>query len=711
MRPDTNTKELARPESGWREPLRAGRSAGRMAARLGVICALALLPGAAQAQTAVDLRTQGKDVDFSGASSTRPAQTGTSLPATCNVGAAFFLSGAPAGSNWYGCTATNTWSVQGGGAASFPAMAVSAGTTVLTIGATCSTLSPCNVRVSTTVYAFTSAVSATLVTGTGTAFVYVDTSGNLTVGHNFGAGNLTCTGACVALNGITAFPPDAIPVWSWGAIGGVWNVNGGTDQRAFLSQKVVTCGTNLQCTNSGNGLTINAPVGLTSVNGTTQQISAATAAGVVTLSLPSNLLLPSGTIFPASIPSSVVSDTNVTGSLSGNVLTLGWAGTLAKSRLLSTVVYTDQSNSWSAGTQDFHLAAHTLPARNGLTAAIPSTCAVGEEYFATDATAGQNKFLCTSTNTWTQQSGGGSGGGGGITGVNGTTQQISTVTASGVVTLSLPSDLLLPSGTIFPAAVPTSVSNDTNVTGSISGNVLTFGWSGTLAKSRLLSTVVYTDQSNTWSAGTQDFHLAPHTLPAQNGLTAALPSSCTVGEEYFAVDARAGQNKYLCTAANTWTQQSGAGQLTAPLVDFADHSSTATSSTQTLTSVTLPAGAMGANNNYAILAISGLQATTGNSIALSFGSTTVLLGNNSSTLGLGSGTTFLVECTVIRTGSSAQKISCISGLGQNLAGPYVAFTTGSENLSANVVVTVSASTNGNAGDVVLKTLELRPVNF
>ena len=47
---------------------------------------------------------------------------------------------------------------------------------------------------------------------------------------------------------------------------------------------------------------------------------------------------------------------------------------------------------------------------------------------------------------------------------------------------------------------------------------------------------------------------ATHTLPSKAGTTALLPSTCTQGEEYFATDAIAGQNKYYCAAANTWTQ-------------------------------------------------------------------------------------------------------------------------------------------------------------
>jgi hypothetical protein len=77
------------------------------------LMAVASLPAAAQTQ--VDLRTQSKSVDFTAASSTRPLKTGASLPATCTLGEMFFKTDAPAGMNVYGCTAGNTWTLQGGG--------------------------------------------------------------------------------------------------------------------------------------------------------------------------------------------------------------------------------------------------------------------------------------------------------------------------------------------------------------------------------------------------------------------------------------------------------------------------------------------------------------------------------------------------------------------------------------------------------------------
>jgi len=67
----------------------------------------------AGSQTLVDLRTQAKSVDFSAAGSTKPMQTGSSLPSNCAVGQFFFLTSAPAGSNVYACNPANTWTVEG----------------------------------------------------------------------------------------------------------------------------------------------------------------------------------------------------------------------------------------------------------------------------------------------------------------------------------------------------------------------------------------------------------------------------------------------------------------------------------------------------------------------------------------------------------------------------------------------------------------------
>jgi hypothetical protein len=213
---------------------------------------LALLCGGAlQAQiTQIDLRLQSKDVDFSAANLTKPFKSGTGFPSTCSVGEMFYKLDASAGANLYACTALNSWTLEqgsgGGGASSASQLSDFAVTrtsaTTLGIGANCSVSTPCQVRFGSLVYSFGSGATVTISAGSGLAFVYVSSSGALTVGHNVTA---SCNTGCVAQSGVTAFPGDAIPLFSWSATGGAWDVNGGADQRAFLSSKAVTAGAGL----------------------------------------------------------------------------------------------------------------------------------------------------------------------------------------------------------------------------------------------------------------------------------------------------------------------------------------------------------------------------------------------------------------------------------------------------------------------------------
>ncbi|MDP8982996.1 MAG: hypothetical protein M3O35_20660 [Acidobacteriota bacterium] len=92
----------------------------------------------AQNQTLVDLRTQTKSVDFSGANTTRPFKTGTPLPATCAVGEMFYKSDAPPGANLYGCTSLNNWTLQSSGAGSLPSLSGNAGKVLSTDGSSVS---------------------------------------------------------------------------------------------------------------------------------------------------------------------------------------------------------------------------------------------------------------------------------------------------------------------------------------------------------------------------------------------------------------------------------------------------------------------------------------------------------------------------------------------------------------------------------------------
>jgi hypothetical protein len=57
------------------------------------------------AQTQVDLRTQSKSVDFTGAALTKPARSANSLPGTCTAGEMFYLNSA----GMYYCPTANNW--------------------------------------------------------------------------------------------------------------------------------------------------------------------------------------------------------------------------------------------------------------------------------------------------------------------------------------------------------------------------------------------------------------------------------------------------------------------------------------------------------------------------------------------------------------------------------------------------------------------------
>lgn len=99
-----------------------------------------------------------------------------------------------------------------------------------------------------------------------------------------------------------------------------------------------------------------------------------------------------------------------------------WTKLVAESRSL-TIAGTANEIASSAGAQDLsadrtwtlslpstlNLTSKTVRIPNGTT--LPGTCTVGDQFMDTDATIGQQFYLCTATNTWTLQ---GDGGGAGV---------------------------------------------------------------------------------------------------------------------------------------------------------------------------------------------------------------------------------------------------------------------------------------------------------
>jgi hypothetical protein len=137
-------------------------------------------------QTAIDLKSQSRQVDFGGAPATRVSKTGTSLPPVCEVGQSFFKSDAAPGLNLYGCTATNVWSLLGDGGGS-----------------------AANALTSTTTFPFTNRVlrsdgTTRLVKS---SICEIDDTGNMVCPGSVASGDGVATGYVEALAGTTPADP------------------------------------------------------------------------------------------------------------------------------------------------------------------------------------------------------------------------------------------------------------------------------------------------------------------------------------------------------------------------------------------------------------------------------------------------------------------------------------------------------------------------
>ncbi len=215
--------------------------------------------GLAFGQTQVDVKTQTRNVNLSSASFVIPFPTGTALPSTCSTGSMFFNSGAPAGSNLYGCVATNLWALEaGGGSASVAAGLLTATQTssaVVSLGETCSGGTPCLVQVGSDVYSYFAPATVTIGGGSGTVYFYVDGNGNITAGESAGGSpSLSCSG-CVLASPVAEFPPGTVPIGIWTASGGAWLT--GTNEAALqVGAPTFTGGTNVTLTQSGNNVAI-----------------------------------------------------------------------------------------------------------------------------------------------------------------------------------------------------------------------------------------------------------------------------------------------------------------------------------------------------------------------------------------------------------------------------------------------------------------------
>ena len=371
----------------------------------------------AAGQTQIDLSTQVKNV---------PIKAGASLPSTCAVGQIFFLTGAPTGTNLYGCTTANTWSAQGG----------QSGAGAMMQGTLASM--PTNCAVGQTYFATDAPAGANLY-GCSAANTWALEGGSETVNSN---------GVTVGSRPITNFMTGA------GLISVITDTGTEIDIQSALDTAVVATlpgeqtGSNLLCdTSSGSPTAYACSMTPTMTAYTAGMVlhwvpDVEGAGGATTLNVDSlgaksvkqadGVSDPSATDIVSGSMREVWYDGvafrflgtgsgQTSGGGSGAVQSVfGRTGAVAAATgdytasQVANAVATNLSNTFTAGTQDFSAAAHTRPmivvASSGN---LPATCVVGELAFVSGAAAGQQIYECSAANVWTQQGGGGGSTGGG----------------------------------------------------------------------------------------------------------------------------------------------------------------------------------------------------------------------------------------------------------------------------------------------------------
>lgn len=187
-----------------------------------------------------------------------PWQRGTGVPAmNCYTGQMFFRTDATAGSNIYGCTSPNVWTLQSGSGTGTGRICtvVRSTTTLLTVAGNASASTPCIVGPQ--ALSYTSSKTFTISAASGAAFVYVlwDGTGGITLGHN---GLTVTTSGGTVTSGITAYPQDSIPLATVNATSGTWDVTVTTTEPESFGFPHITS-TNLAITRYSDHVNIEPP--------------------------------------------------------------------------------------------------------------------------------------------------------------------------------------------------------------------------------------------------------------------------------------------------------------------------------------------------------------------------------------------------------------------------------------------------------------------
>lgn len=190
------------------------------------------------AQTKVDLRQQSRNVDFSNSGATLPMRTGTALPVQCAQGEMFFKTDAPAGSNVYGCSSPNVWTLEGGAEAGAE------------LSFKWTQTAPAQAQISPGVFRFGKLVTrltngATVqISGSasGGLWIYAVSTGSVVVGHNLGGGAVAVSGTGFVTNdSASGFPTGVLPLYQCSVSSG--QILGACDDlRSSLGAEVIRAG-------------------------------------------------------------------------------------------------------------------------------------------------------------------------------------------------------------------------------------------------------------------------------------------------------------------------------------------------------------------------------------------------------------------------------------------------------------------------------------
>lgn len=248
--------------------------------------------------------------------------------------------------------------------------------TVLTVGANCSNTIPCNVNVGNTIYAFTAPITATISTGSDTAYIYVTSAGVIDVAT--ASVTPTCSG-CTAVTG-SSFPTNSTPIALATFTSGVWTTTP-TDERAFLGRDLISAGTGLSSSFASGIQTLSvtaAPLNVT-CGGTNASANTTLISAVLAVANSYNLL-----------PACTIAITNVTSTAAGVTLD-GPGATLSIATGTTGIGVAASGNNFTA--KNLSITGNNI---NAVTALLECTgvtnCAVSNVNLATAGTGGTSNF-------------------------------------------------------------------------------------------------------------------------------------------------------------------------------------------------------------------------------------------------------------------------------------------------------------------------------